>query len=77
MKLIWGLIITAITVATLITESVSVAKAMAITGAIPFTIIIILMLVAFFRVIREDPKIRERRTRVYQPGAAEDDRPSA
>jgi glycine betaine transporter len=76
LKLIWGLIITAITVATLITESVSVAKAMAITGAIPFTVIIILMLVGFFRVIREDPKIREVRTRVYEPGSVEQDRPA-
>ncbi len=63
LKLTWGLIITAITVATVVTESVSVAKAMAITGAIPFTIIIILQLVAFFRVLRGDPKVQDSTTK--------------
>ena len=64
LKLIWGLIITGITVATIVTESVKVAKAMAITGAIPFTFIIIMQLAAFFRVVREDPKVREKHTGV-------------
>jgi len=58
LKLTWGLIITGITIATIVTESVSVAKAMAITGAIPFTIIIILMMAGFVRCIREDRAVR-------------------
>jgi choline-glycine betaine transporter len=64
LKLTWGLIITGITIATIVTESVTVAKAMAITGAIPFTFIIIMQLAAFFRVVREDPMVREKHTEV-------------
>ena len=64
LKLIWGLIITGITIATIVTESVSVAKAMAITGAIPFTFIIILMMAGFVRCIREDHLIRRPHTQV-------------
>ena len=64
LKLIWGLIIAGITVATIVTESVKVAKAMAITGAIPFTFIIIMQLAAFARVVREDPMVREKHTEV-------------
>lgn len=63
-KLTWGLIIAAITVATLATGSVSVAKAMAITGAIPFTFIIILQMAGFIRVVREDPMVRKPTTKV-------------
>jgi glycine betaine transporter len=63
-KLTWGLIIAAITVATLATGSVSVAKAMAITGAIPFTFIIILQMAGFVRIVREDPMIRKPTTQV-------------
>jgi len=73
LKLIWGLIITGITVATIVTESVKVAKAMAITGAIPFTFIIIMQLAAFFRVIREDPKVREKHTVVRQVDSTSDE----
>ena len=64
LKLTWGLIITAITIATIVTESVTVAKAMAITGAIPFTFIIIMQLAGFARVVREDPMVREKHTEV-------------
>ena len=35
---------------------------MAITGAIPFTFIIILQMAGFVRMIREDPMIRKPRT---------------
>lgn len=63
-KLIWGIIIAAITVATLATGSVAVAKAMAITGAIPFTFIIILQMAGFIRAVREDPLVREPHTQV-------------
>jgi len=64
LKLTWGLIITGITVATIVTESVTVAKAMAITGAIPFTFIIIMQLAGFARVVREDPVVRQKHTEV-------------
>ena len=61
-KLIWGVIMAAITVGTLATGSVLVAKAMAITGAIPFTIIVILQIAGFVRLVREDPIVRKPRT---------------
>jgi glycine betaine transporter len=66
LKLTWGLIMTGITVATVYTESVSVAKAMAITGAIPFTVIIMLQLVAFFRIVRDDHVVKESSTKVRE-----------
>lgn len=55
-KMVWGTLIAALTVGTLISESVAVAKAMAITGAIPFTAIVLLQLVGFFREIRKELK---------------------
>ncbi len=67
-KLTWGLIMSAITVATLATGSVSVAKAMAITGAIPFTVIVMLQMAGFVRMIRDDPKVRKPRTVVRDVG---------
>ncbi len=67
LKLIWGLIMAAITVATIVTESVKVAKVMAITGAIPFTFVIIMQLAAFFRIVREDPMVRKPHTEVRHP----------
>ncbi len=69
LKITWGLIIAGITVATLITESVFVARAMAITGAVPFVFIIIMQLVAFFRVVREDPFLKESHTTVRPIGS--------
>jgi glycine betaine transporter len=69
LKLVWGLIIAGITVATIVTESVKVAKVMAITGAIPFTFVIILQLAGFFRVVREDPIVRETHTVVRHVGS--------
>ncbi len=53
-KMVWGTLIAALTTGTLIAESVPVAKAMAITGAIPFTVIVLLQLVSFFREIRHE-----------------------
>lgn len=58
-KLIWAVIITAITAATLFTGSVSVAKAMAITGAVPFSLILIIQVIGFLRTLREDHAPRE------------------
>jgi len=54
LKLIWGVIISMLTAGTLFTGSVTVAKAMAITGAIPFSLILILQVIAFLRTIREE-----------------------
>jgi len=42
---------------------------MAITGAIPFTFVIILQLAAFFRIVREDPIVREKHTVVRHVGS--------
>ena len=53
-KLIWGIIIGGLTAGTLFTGSVTVAKAMAIAGAIPFSLILILQLIAFLRTIRQE-----------------------
>jgi glycine betaine transporter len=72
LKLVWGLVITGITIATILTESVAVAKAMAITGAIPFTFVVILQMAAFVRVVREDPKVRETHTIVRSAESSAD-----
>ena len=55
-KMVWGTLIAALTAGTLFSESVTVAKAMAITGAIPFTAIVLMQIVGFFRVIRHEIK---------------------
>jgi glycine betaine transporter len=66
-KVTWGVIITAITIGTLLSGSVTVAKAMAITGAIPFTFIVLFQLVGFFRALREEtpPIPRYMQVRLY------------
>jgi glycine betaine transporter len=66
-KVTWGVIITAITIGTLFSGSVTVAKAMAITGAIPFTFIVLFQLVGFFRALREEtpPIPRYMQVRLY------------
>ena len=53
-KLVWGTLVAVLTVATLFSGSVEVAKAMAITGAIPFSVVLLLQVVGFLRVIRSD-----------------------
>lgn len=53
-KLVWGTLIAGLTAGTLFSESVAVAKAMAISGAIPFTAIVLIQLVGFFREIRKE-----------------------
>lgn len=58
LKLIWGIIISIITAGTLFTGSVTVAKAMAIAGAIPFSLILILQLIALLRTIRHDKSLQ-------------------
>ena len=53
-KLVWGTLIAAITLGIVFSGSVNVAKAMAVTGAIPFTAIVLLQLVSFMREIRHE-----------------------
>ena len=59
-KLTWGIIMSAITFGVLVSGSVSVAKAMAITGAVPFTFIVLIQLVGFFRALSEDESPEKR-----------------
>lgn len=54
LKLAWGLAIALLTLAILFSGSVEVAKAMAIFGAIPFTLILIVQVVGFMRTLREE-----------------------
>jgi glycine betaine transporter len=56
LKLAWGTAISLLTLAILLSGSVSVAKAMAAFGAVPFTLILVLQLVAFLRALREEPR---------------------
>jgi glycine betaine transporter len=53
-KFVWGVLIAAITGSTLFTGSVDVARAMAATGAIPFSAILILQVVGFLRALRRE-----------------------
>jgi glycine betaine transporter len=57
LKLIWGTSIALLTVAVLLAGSVEVAKAMAIFGALPFTMILVIQIVAFLRALREEKKV--------------------
>ena len=63
-KLIWGILMSAITFGVLVSGSVSVAKAMAITGAVPFTFIVFVQLVGFFRALRADESAEVRDLRL-------------
>lgn len=54
LKLIWGTSIALLTVAVLLAGSVEVAKAMAIFGALPFTMILAIQIVAFLRALRAE-----------------------
>ncbi len=54
-KFIWGILIGILTAGTLFTGSVKIAKAMAIAGAIPFSFILILQVIALLRAIRREP----------------------
>jgi glycine betaine transporter len=55
LKIAWGTAITLLTLTILLSGSVEVAKAMAAFGAVPFTLILVLQLVAFLRALREEP----------------------
>ena len=53
-KLVWGTLVAVLTVATLFSGSVDVAKAMAVTGAVPFSVVLLLQVVGFLRAIRSE-----------------------
>jgi glycine betaine transporter len=53
-KLIWGTLVAILTVATLFSGSVEVAKAMAVTGAVPFSVVLLLQVIGFMRAIRSE-----------------------
>ena len=55
LKLAWGAAITLLTLAILLSGSVEIAKAMAIFGAVPFTLILVVQIVGFLRALREEP----------------------
>lgn len=59
-KMVWGTLIAAITVGTILTQSVQVAKAMAIAGALPFSVILLLQVIGFMREIRRERTDRPR-----------------
>ncbi|MEL7275868.1 MAG: BCCT family transporter [Pseudomonadota bacterium] len=59
-KMVWGVLIAVLTAGTLLTGSIPVAKAMAITGALPFSVILLLQIVGFMRAIRSERPDRTR-----------------
>ena len=59
-KMVWGTLIALLTTGVLLTDSITVAKAMAITGALPFSVILLLQIVGFLREIRHERPDRTR-----------------
>ena len=53
-KLLWGVIIAVLASSALFSGGIEVAKAVAISGAIPFSIILLLQTVAFLRILRKE-----------------------
>jgi glycine betaine transporter len=54
LKLTWALIILAITIGTLLAGSVEVAKTLAVSGAIPFSLVLLIQIAAFLRTLRDE-----------------------
>ena len=54
-KLTWGLVLAGMTFVITMLGSVPVARAMAVAGAVPFTIVLVVQLAAFLKTIRTDP----------------------
>jgi glycine betaine transporter len=54
-KLMWGLILAAITLVITLIGSVPVARAMAVFGAVPFTIVLVVQIVCFLTALRDEP----------------------
>ena len=73
-KMVWGVLIAVLTIGVLLTESIMVARAMAITGALPFSVILLMQIVGFMREIRHErpdrTRPREVRTHVAPTAAA-------
>jgi glycine betaine transporter len=59
LKLVWGTAIALLTVTVLLAGSVEVAKAMAIFGALPFTLILVIQIVAFLRALGDEKTERD------------------
>ncbi|WP_372368815.1 BCCT family transporter [Candidatus Uabimicrobium sp. HlEnr_7] len=53
-KLTWGLVIAVLSASSLLVGGIEVSKAIAISGAIPFSMILLLQIVAFFRILRTE-----------------------
>lgn len=53
-KLLWGLILGGLGAAMMLSGDVQAARSISVLGALPFTLIIVLQLVAFIRALRED-----------------------
>jgi glycine betaine transporter len=70
-KLVWGVLVAVLTAGTLLSGSIAVAKAMAITGAIPFSVILLLQIVGFLREVRIErrPAVRPIEARGEAAGA--------
>ncbi len=66
-KLVWGTLVAMITGATLFSGSIDVARAIAATGAIPFSAILILQVVGFLRALREEGRPGDRPLAVRGP----------
>lgn len=67
-KVVWGSVVAVITAATLLSGSVEVARAMATLGAIPFSAVLLLWLVGFFRALgQEDLSLRSTSSQEANP----------
>ncbi|MGB9375650.1 MAG: BCCT family transporter [Jiangellales bacterium] len=54
-KLLWGMILAAMTLAITLVGTVPVARAMAVLGAVPFTVVLVVQMGAFVKTIRQEP----------------------
>lgn len=53
-KIVWGLLITAIAIVLLLAGGLEALQTAALTSALPFTIIIIILMISFFKIIKKD-----------------------
>ncbi|MFD1038790.1 BCCT family transporter [Virgibacillus byunsanensis] len=58
-KLIWGILITAIAVVLLLAGGLDALQTASLTSALPFTVILLLIVVAFIRMIKKDPEAKK------------------
>ncbi|MFS0750951.1 BCCT family transporter [Oceanobacillus sp. 1P07AA] len=57
-KVVWGLLITAIAIVLLLAGGLEALQTAALTSALPFTIIIIILMISFFKIIKKDNSSR-------------------